>query len=57
MVFYLLVWFGEQFQFYKMEKEIEKMIPVAQIKENLKVGIISLILGILSVLLITLLTG
>ena len=33
---------------------IEELIPAAQIKENLKVGIISLILGILCVLLIIL---
>jgi ZIP family zinc transporter len=35
----------------------EELIPAAQIKENLKVGIISLILGILCVLLISLLAG
>jgi len=36
---------------------VEELIPAAQIKENLKIGIISLILGILCVLLISLLTG
>jgi len=36
---------------------IEELIPAAQIKENLKVGIISLILGLLCVLLIILLAG
>ena len=36
---------------------IEELIPAAQIKENLKVSIISLILGILCVLLIILLAG
>ena len=36
---------------------IEELIPAAQIKENLKLGIISLILGILCVLLIILLAG
>ena len=36
---------------------IEELIPAAQIKENLKVGIISLILGILCVLVIILLVG
>ncbi len=36
---------------------IEELIPAAQIKENLKVGIISLIMGLLCVLLIILLAG
>ena len=36
---------------------IEELIPAAQIKQNLKVGIINLILGILCVLLIILLVG
>jgi len=36
---------------------IEELIPAAQIKENLKIGIISLIMGILCVLLISFLAG
>ena len=36
---------------------VEELIPAAQIKENLKVGIISLILGILCVLLIIFFAG
>jgi len=36
---------------------VEELIPAAQIKENLKIGIISLVLGVLCVLLIILLLG
>ena len=36
---------------------VEELIPAAQIKENLKIGVISLIMGVLCVLLINLLAG
>lgn len=36
---------------------VEELIPAARIKENLKIGIVSLVLGILCVLLLSLLAG
>jgi len=36
---------------------VEELIPAAQIKENLKIGVISLIMGVLCILLVNLLTG
>jgi len=36
---------------------LEELIPAAQIKENLKIGVISLIMGVLCILLVNLLTG
>jgi len=36
---------------------VEELIPAAQIKENLKIGVISLIMGVLCVLLVNLLAG